>query len=389
MNILHTVVSADVAGGQKVCLAMVKYLKDGGNKVVAVTPNDGPLVGILRKWDVEVEFINTSNTNKIVCIKNVFKFMRLIRLYQVQLIHTHDALTGTVLARVAGLLTFTPVLSHMHAIQDETFFSRNTIKKFIAKHVDNITSNISRQTLVASRALEQNLIEQGIHPGKIKMIPYGVDLDFDRELAQASNTPQEDRKDFHAFTEHKKVVGIITRLTRSKGLIEFIRVIPVVKRECPDAVFVVVGDDISSGGAFKRELEQLVVDLKVADAVKFMGYRYDIIELLQRFDILTNPSRSSDGSPLIILEAFFCGVPVIASGIAGVPEQVTHGVTGFLMNPGDEKMLADFILTLLKDENKRLRMARAAREEALQKHTQARMIRDVMVIYDEILKRKK
>ena len=383
MNVLFSLLSADIAGGQKVCLGIIKHLKQSNHQIFVTLPGYGPLVDILEKLNVEVKFVNT---RKLFYLHSILRLAWIIKIKKIQIIHTHDALSGTVLARIAGLITLTPVISHMHTIQDYTYFSRNRIKAFIAKKVDNLTSNLSQQTLVASNAVKTNLIKQGIRCNKIKVIPYGVDLGFDRELHELSGRSEENLASFGKFTGDIKTVGIIARICPSKGLKEFIRAIPIVKKEFDNVSFIVVGEDAQPGGIFKKELEKLIMDLKIEDAVKFIGFRFDIAELLKRIDILTVPSLSSEGSPLIIFEAFFCSKSVIATTVGGIPEQIKDGVNGILIRPKDEKMLAEAILSLLKDEKKRDAMGNAARVEAEKKFSQELMAKKIYSLYNEILK---
>ena len=101
---------------------------------------------------------------------------------------------------------------------------------------------------------------------------------------------------------------------------------------------------------------------------------------------MTVPSLSSEGSPLIIFEAFFCSKSVIATTVGGIPEQIKDGVNGILIRPKDEKMLAEAILSLLKDEKKRDAMGNAARVEAEKKFSQELMAKKIYSLYNEILK---
>lgn len=86
--------------------------------------------------------------------------------------------------------------------------------------------------------------------------------------------------------------------------------------------------------------------------------------LLKSSQVLAVPSRI-ESLPRIIIEAFFLGVPVVASGVGGVPELVEHGRTGALVPPGDPGALAEAVNGALSDRCRALKMARRARETAL------------------------
>ena len=96
-------------------------------------------------------------------------------------------------------------------------------------------------------------------------------------------------------------------------------------------------------------------------------------------------AAKAETSPLSTLEACACGISVIASAVGGVPEQIDHGRTGFLANPGDPDDLAEKIAKLLSDEEMRKSMGEAAAELAQKKFGVDRMTRDYLAWFDEIL----
>jgi Glycosyltransferase len=82
-------------------------------------------------------------------------------------------------------------------------------------------------------------------------------------------------------------------------------------------------------------------------------------ELLGRARLAVLPSVSLENAPLGVLEAMAAGVPVVASGVGGVPELVDDGVEGLLVAPGDPEALADAMLRLVRDPGSAERMGQA------------------------------
>ncbi|MGA1200023.1 MAG: glycosyltransferase, partial [Candidatus Latescibacterota bacterium] len=85
------------------------------------------------------------------------------------------------------------------------------------------------------------------------------------------------------------------------------------------------------------------------------------------------------------MEAMAMGVPVVATAVGGVPENVQDGQTGFLVEAGDVTGLAEVVWTLLQDDEKRLRMGALAKKYAQAHFSSSRMIVDLDVIYRELL----
>ncbi|MGZ8219136.1 glycosyltransferase family 4 protein [Methylomagnum sp.] len=112
--------------------------------------------------------------------------------------------------------------------------------------------------------------------------------------------------------------------------------------------------------------------------VRLLGERGDIPALLDAADLLAHPARF-EGMPLVILEAMAKGLPIIASGVSGIPEALAE--TGLLLPAPDEtadfpRQLAEAINALADDAERRHALGAAARERAFAHFTQARMIDD-------------
>lgn len=97
--------------------------------------------------------------------------------------------------------------------------------------------------------------------------------------------------------------------------------------------------------------------------VRFLGWlpRDDALRLLRSATVLAVPSRSQENQPLVVLEAFACGVPVVASHLGGLPELVEPGRYGELAPAGDPDALAAALGRLLADPTRALAMGQAAR----------------------------
>jgi len=94
---------------------------------------------------------------------------------------------------------------------------------------------------------------------------------------------------------------------------------------------------------------------------------------------------TEEGLPTIVLEAFACGVPVVATAVGGTPEVNRHGETGFLVPPADPHQLAHFILTLLRDEPLRKRFGVNARKLVEEKFKSERAFKETLQAYTEAL----
>jgi len=114
-------------------------------------------------------------------------------------------------------------------------------------------------------------------------------------------------------------------------------------------------------GSLRPQVEEQVQKAGLVEHVRFLGLRRDIPELLSQADALLLPS-DWEGVPLVVLEAMAAGKPVVATKVGGVPELVEHGVTGFLVPPGDPGALAEAILQVASSGELRRQMGEAGWE---------------------------
>ncbi|MEO0378355.1 MAG: glycosyltransferase family 4 protein [Cyanobacteria bacterium P01_A01_bin.17] len=131
------------------------------------------------------------------------------------------------------------------------------------------------------------------------------------------------------------------------------------------------------------ELQDQVEQLGVADRVKFLGERRDIPDLLAASDIYILPSRA-EGMPLAIMEAMAKGLPIMASAVSGIPEEL--GETGQLLpdpNQDPAATVTTLVTTLqawVEDAELRSRMSQACRQRAEEMFTEARMHQDYLTL---------
>ena len=116
---------------------------------------------------------------------------------------------------------------------------------------------------------------------------------------------------------------------RTKGVDVLLRAAQLVLRAAPQIRFVIVGD-----GPERSALEALASDLGISAQIEFCGPRLDGPALVASLDILVIPSRT-EGTPLVISEAWGSKVPVVAARVGGIPERVVHNLNGLLF-PGED-----------------------------------------------------
>jgi glycosyltransferase involved in cell wall biosynthesis len=127
---------------------------------------------------------------------------------------------------------------------------------------------------------------------------------------------------------------MMANLAPHKGQLTAIRTVrELVDRGVPAECWL-AGEDRSSHHEFEKDLRALASSLGVADRIRFLGFRDDVVDLLRAADVLLLPSKH-EGLPLTVLEAQAVGIPVIGSTIPGILEVVSDDVTGMIA-PADD-----------------------------------------------------
>jgi N-acetyl-alpha-D-glucosaminyl L-malate synthase BshA len=188
----------------------------------------------------------------------------------------------------------------------------------------------------------------------IEVIPNFVDTE--------RYAPVRDRESlrqlFPGLSEREPVLVHVSNFRPVKRVGDVVSVFAEVHRERPCRLLM-IGD-----GPERSPAERKLRELGLEDRVVFLGKQESFAELLAAADVFLLPSEQ-ESFGLAALEALSCGIPVVASDIGGIPEQVDHGMTGYLAPVGDVKGMAGHVLELVRDPERWRLFSRRARENVL------------------------
>ncbi len=164
-------------------------------------------------------------------------------------------------------------------------------------------------------------------------------------------------------------VLFIGRLEGRKGVYQLVEAIPEIVKKVPNAHFYLVGKDTNTATKSKSVQAELVSSLArndVLENVTFTGAvpYSEIPNYIRSADLFVLPSLY-DNAPIVCLEAMASGVPVVTTSAGGTKEYVRHGQTGLVVAPADAHALADAIIELLSDAEKRQAFSIESRSAAV------------------------
>ena len=162
------------------------------------------------------------------------------------------------------------------------------------------------------------------------------------------------------------VIGLVGRLEQAKGQHELVAALPAIVGRVPGVRVALVGPESSSRSEYVAELHAALAREGLTDAVSFLGFREDALELISGFDVVVVPSVPDErgfgreGFGYVGLEGFAVGTPVVAYDDGALRE--TLGECAVLVPAGDRAALADALVRVLDDAALRAKLVSCGRE---------------------------
>jgi glycosyltransferase involved in cell wall biosynthesis len=244
--------------------------------------------------------------------------------------------------RYSGTRRATPYIASIKGVIAEEMQHERGRVRMLFEFLSRLEGYNARQAdaVLTTSAYCRSAIERHyrIAPRGIRLVPEGIDLARWRQLA--ADEPR---------ASDGATILCVARQYPRKHVADLLRALPAVRRAIPRARAIIAGD-----GPEHNALVALVDRLKLDDTVRFTGALPDaeLARLYRRADLFCLPSVQ-EGFGIVFLEAMACGLPVVATIAAAVPEVVPAGRAGLLVPPGDSAALADALIDLLADSGRR------------------------------------
>jgi N-acetyl-alpha-D-glucosaminyl L-malate synthase BshA len=299
------------------------------------------------------------------------KMAEVAELQGLDLLHCHYAIPHSVSAFLAKSMLQPrklPVVTTLHGTDitlvgaDPSYLS---ITKFSIERSDGVTA--------VSHYLKQATCETFGIKSEIEVI---------YNFVNCSIYKPEHRPDLRArfAGENEMMLIHLSNFRAVKRPGEVIEIFLRVQKELP-AVLLMVGD-----GPERSSAEWLAHHHGIEGKVHFLGKRDNIEELIAASDLLLLPSQT-ESFGLVALEAMACEVPVVVSKVGGLPEVITDGTEGYLVEPGDTERMAERSLEILTNKDRRQAMGKAGRATAKARFCADEIVAQYENYYERVLSR--
>jgi glycosyltransferase involved in cell wall biosynthesis len=387
IKVLNVLLDDRIGGAHIRIFRIAKKLKERGIEYSQAVPKgNGESPDYARKVGVTVyrsglgtpHFIRDFKTfflniNYLInFIPSIYHLSRIIKQKEIDIVHLHGLLN--LQGALAALFTKRLIVWHFH----ETLYPKFLIKilrpftNFAADSFVHISEN-TRNYYLTGASVKETLIYEPVDTEK-----------FDHTLIGKKRKVNL-RKELN-IGKNDIVLGSVGNVSWVKGYENLIISMGVLKKKHKNLKLLIIGKILSTQAGYYNRLKRLASSLGLERDIYFLRQREDIPQLLSLMDIFILPSLT-EGTPLSIIEAMSMKLPVIASRVGGIPEVVSDGKTGFLVNPGKPHEITDAVLKLLEDSKTRKEMGVRARKVAGKKFSLEHCVKRHEKLYKKLVRK--
>ena len=358
-RIAYVITRAEIGGGQSHVLDLIEGFRHEMD-VHLITGERGFLTEASERAGAHVHVLPAlvQPLRPLLDLRALAGLVRLMRRIRPSLIHAHTSKAG-ILARAAAAACNIPSVFTAHT----WCFAEGTSRLWhlIGQPLEKGASRVSKKIITVSEANRQLAIDHGLPAAKIQTVHNGIADSPNLASPGAAGTPVK--------------VLMAARFVPQKDHAALLRAVATIP--AGQVEILLAGD-----GPLRAQCETLAAGLGISQAVRFLGDRRDVPQLLAASHVFALPTRW-EGFPISILEAMRAGLPVIASDVGGVREAVSHGVTGFTTAPGDDADFAARLGALVASPVLRGDFGQAARTAYEQNFTRQTMLERTYAVYQE------
>jgi len=364
--LLIAAANATDGGGEKHVADLLKRLPAAGVDVALAAPAGGDLGELASSLGIHAFDAPIQRGFSMGAVRAL---RRTIQLSAPDVVHAHGS-RAAAFARVADPLARQHVVYTMHGIHADQAGSRARQTVFLG--IERLLRPRTARFVAVCRSDATKGARLGLlDPDRTTVVRNGI------ELSPPTALPGRFRAEIGVDGRTPLVLSI-GRFHEQKDQMTLLRAWSRASRAHPDAVLALIG----SGEAESR-LRELAISEGIDDRVRFVRPRADLTPAYTDADLFALSSRW-EGLPYVVLEAMAYGLPVVATGVDGIPEAVTDGQTGLLVPARDWRTLGDALARLLAAPAERSRMGEAGRARVRAEFSLDRMVDRLAGVYREV-----
>ncbi|MFC1885338.1 glycosyltransferase [Thermodesulfobacteriota bacterium] len=346
ISIVFLLQDLEFGGTQRYAINILKHLDRnkfapelwvlrGGDDMIPLAENSGMKIKRL------------SNSRRVGPRSIINLFWKLLR-HRPHILYTLTVVPN-IWGRISGKLAGVPVIISGY-------------RSMLPKQHEKLLWPISAKIICNADTLRDEMINRfSVDKSRITVIPNAVDTNI------FCPKPEEEA--------HEPTILFVGRLVKEKNPLNLLDAFKFTAEKHPSARLLIIGN-----GRLKKILLEKIRALSLDNKIEIVQGTDGIISYLRKAWIFVLAS-DREASPNVILEAMAAGLPVVATRVGGIPELVENGKNGILVEPGNPARLAEALIELLENEQKRKELGLRARERVIAHHN----LKDVIAQTENVI----
>jgi glycosyltransferase involved in cell wall biosynthesis len=376
-KVLFLITKSTLGGAQQYVFDLATNLPQEEFDVSVAVGGDGPLIEILQNEGFKVHHLKhlKRDISFFDEVKTFFALLRIIKKEKPDVLHINSSKAG-VLGGLAGRMCRVPKIvftAHGWAFNED----RSRSQKKILKALHWFTILLSHTSITVSNGMRAQMEKLPFVGKKMVTVHLGRTVPNIKSKEDARGTLEMKVQDTTArlLDYHNDIwIGTIAELHPIKRLNRAIDAVSALIKEFPTVRYIIIHD-----GELRAQLAQQVKNLGLEEHVFFTGTIENAARLLPAFDIFVLPSKS-EAFGYVLLEAGQAHLPVVATNVGGIPDIITNGENGLLVEPDDTPALTHALKTLMTDKPLRKKLADTHYEKS-KLFSVAKMVRETQEVY--------
>lgn len=332
----------------------------------AILLNEGKLAAEARRCGAQVKVIPESQHDFLHIFSEAARF---VERRDVQVLHSHRYKENLLAALLSWRCRIPWVVRTQHGLP-EPFGGVRHFKQALVQQFDRFVARFATDRVISVSAELRDHLTRYVDPQKVVVIQNGLDT----EQVSSALSAQEAKRRL-GLPGDCRVVGTAGRLEPVKRLDLLLASAKQISVQLPNSRFVIVGE-----GSEGPRLCELARSNGLHNQIQFLGHRDDIYDVLRAFDVFVLCS-DHEGLPMVLLEALYLGVPVVARSVGGIAGVVQNQVSGILVESSNPEALAEACLSILTDDGRRKRLASAGAQLVAREFLAERSAAEVAKLY--------
>ena len=330
--------SNDNYGASKVLVSIIDILIKNGFDIHLFLPNNGPLndnqiikktklsiinLGVFRKKHFTI--LGLINRLYFIIISSIY-IRKYLKKNQIDLVYinTSTLISPSIAAKFIGI----PSMFHVHEMPNGNPIYSRFITAFL--------NAFPREIICVSKSVYDFWIKNGLKKSKAKIIYNGFNI-------KKSNSK--------ILSNDKIVFTSISRIIPYKGHSLLIKIFEMLCKKNKNIYLQIIGDTLPQ---YQKYLNELKIDIKkigLNNKIKFLGYKEDVISILDRSNFFIHTPLSPDPLPTVIFEAIMCKTPVITNNLGGAYEILDQGSNGLIIKNDLVEESVEKIFSYMENKN--------------------------------------